>query len=50
MFPNNIAVVCSNKCHNDMDEEICKLLLKPILKKHIENWKKIQVNDLVKYL
>jgi len=37
MFTNNIAIVCSEICHNDMDEEICKLILKPKLKKLIES-------------
>lgn len=50
MFFNNIAFVCSEKCHKEMDSEICVLWLKPELKKRIEAWDQIDVWDLNQYI
>lgn len=50
MFVNNIAFVCSEKCHKDMDAEICVLWIKKELQREIESWKTIDVSDLQKYV
>lgn len=50
VFNNNVAIVCGEKCHKDMDAEICTLILKPTLQKLIEDWKKINVSDLNQYI
>lgn len=50
VFPNNIAIVCWEKCHKDMDMEISILWIKKELQGKIENWEKIKVNNLEKYL
>ena len=50
MFMNNIAFVCSEKCHTDMDAEICVLWIKKELQKRIEQLEIIDVSDLQKYV
>jgi hypothetical protein len=50
MFKNNIAIVCSETCHNDMDQEICELKIKPILKIKIESGETIDVKNLSSYV
>lgn len=49
-FKNNIAIVCSEKCHKSMDAEICRLWIKNILKEKIERLEKIDVRNLSSYL
>lgn len=49
-FKNNIAIVCSEKCHKWMDAEICRLWIKNELKTKIESWEKINVSNLSLYL
>lgn len=49
-FKNNIAIVCSESCHKEMDAEICRLNIKNTLKSEIENWKKINVWNLASYI
>lgn len=49
-FKNNLAIVCGEACHKDMDSEICQLKLKNTLKLKIENWEKIDVWNLSSYL
>jgi len=50
MLQNNIAFVCSEKCHKEMDAEICVLWIKPELQRLITNLKSIDVWNLVKYV
>lgn len=50
VFKNNVAIVCSEKCHKAMDAEICRLWIKNVLKEQIEAWKKIKVSDLSSYI
>jgi len=50
MFKNNIAIVCSETCHKDMDSEICVLWIKPDLKIKIEWGETIDVKNLSSYL
>lgn len=49
-FKNNVAIVCSEDCHKEMDAEICRLWIKNELKQRIESWEKIIVSNLSSYL
>jgi len=49
-FENNIAIVCGDTCHKDMDSEICRLWIRPELQKQIEDGKKICVSELENYI
>lgn len=50
LLMNNIAFVCSEKCHKDMDSEICVLKIKKDLEKCILRHKTIDVSNLQKYI
>lgn len=50
MFENNIALVCSETCHKELDAEICVLWIKKELQSRIERLEKIDVWDLNQYI
>lgn len=48
LFENNIFLVCSIDCHNEIDRLVGKA--KPILARHISSWKTIDINKIQDYV